>query len=55
MGLPFMYVYIYDLLIMSTSVEGDFSHLREILARFQAHGLAMNVKKCTPGLCQISF
>jgi len=41
-GLPFLFVYIDDLLIASRNVEEHEKHLREVLSRLEEHGLVLN-------------
>jgi len=45
-GLPFLFIYIDDLLIASKDKEEHERHLREVLSRLEAHGLVLNGEKC---------
>jgi cleavage and polyadenylation specificity factor subunit 1 len=53
--IPFVFVYLDDMLIASKSREEDKHHLREVLHRLQANGLVLNVAKCMWGLSEIEF
>nr|VZI43255.1 unnamed protein product [Spirometra erinaceieuropaei] len=54
-GLSFTYVYIDDLLVVSSSTEEHASHLRQIFDRFQQHGLQLNVNKCIFDVSSLDF
>ncbi|BHF71413.1 hypothetical protein SprV_0401447100 [Sparganum proliferum] len=54
-GLSFIYVYIDDILVASSSEEEHASHLRQIFDRLQQHGLQLNVEKCTFGVTSLDF
>nr|VZI12561.1 unnamed protein product [Spirometra erinaceieuropaei] len=54
-GLPFVYAYIDDILVASSSAEEHASHLRRIFDRFQQHGLQLNVDKCVFGVNSLDF
>jgi cleavage and polyadenylation specificity factor subunit 1 len=53
--IPFVFVYLDDMLIASKSREEHEYHLREVLHRLQANGLVLNVAKCVWGLSEIEF
>nr|VZH96746.1 unnamed protein product [Spirometra erinaceieuropaei] len=54
-GLSFTCVYIDDILVASSSAEEHASHLRQILDRFQQHGLQLNVNKCIFSVSSLDF
>jgi len=54
-GLPFLFVYIDDLLVASRSEEEHVLHLREALRRFEAHGLVLNGEKCVLGVKEVEY
>ena len=45
-GLDFVFVYLDDILVSSTSAEQHMLHLREVFHRLSTHGLVINVSKC---------
>jgi hypothetical protein len=45
-GIPFVYVYLDDMLIASRSLGDHRRHLKEVLRRLQANGLVINAGKC---------
>jgi hypothetical protein len=49
-GLPFVYAYIDDLLIASTTPEEHESHLRQLFKRLDEYGLVINADKSEFGL-----
>lgn len=54
-GLPFVFVYLDDILVASSSLEEHHAHLREVFRRLDAHGLIVNPAKCQFGLPVIDF
>ena len=54
-GLPFVYGYIDDLLIASSSEEEHLKHLRAVLQRLADHGLLINVTKSIFGVSSLDF
>ena len=44
-GLDFVFVYLDDILVSSTSAEQRMLHLREVFHRLSSHGLVINVSK----------
>ena len=45
-GLDFVFLYIDDILVSSTSTEQHMLHLREVFHRLSTHALVINVSKC---------
>ena len=45
-GLGFVFVYLDDILVSSTSAEQHMLHLRDVFHRLSNHGLVINVSKC---------
>lgn len=54
-GLDFVYCYIDDIIIMSTSIEEHECHLRQIFDRLRHFGLTINVDKCHFGQSEVQF
>ena len=54
-GLPFVYVYIDDLLVASATQEEHLEHLRLVLERLQDHGILINAAKSTFGVPALDF
>ena len=54
-GLTFMYSYIHDLLIASSSPEEHLQHLRLVLEQLDKHGILINVNKSHFGVVSIDF
>ena len=54
-GLDFVFVYLDDILVSSTSAEQHILHLREVFRRLSTHGLAINVSKCQFGATTIDY
>jgi RNase H-like domain found in reverse transcriptase/Reverse transcriptase (RNA-dependent DNA polymerase)/Integrase zinc binding domain/Integrase core domain len=53
--LPYCFIYIDDVLVASASHEQHEEDLRQVLDRFQQHGLVLNVDKCTFGVEQLEY
>lgn len=53
--LPFLFVYLDDILVASTSRTEHMSHLQILFERHSSHGLIINPAKCQFGLCAIDF
>lgn len=53
--LPFVYVYLDDILIASRSQCDHLSHLRTLFERLSANGLVINKKKCVFGQSELTF
>ncbi|BES93979.1 multicellular organismal development [Nesidiocoris tenuis] len=53
--LHFVYSYIDDLLIASTSHEEHLDHLNQLFTRLNEHGLCINIAKCEFGVPEVSF
>lgn len=53
--LEFVYVYIDDILIASSSVEEHKEHLALVFNRLKEHGLTINPSKCVLGANEINF
>lgn len=54
-GLDFVYAYIDDLLVASTSEEEHEKHLRLLFSRLQDYGVVINPKKCEFGAPELDF
>ena len=54
-GLPFVYAYIDDLLIASSSPDEHLAHLRLVLKRLHDHGILINEAKSTFGVPELDF
>ena len=54
-GLGFVFVYLDDILVSSTSAEQHILHLREVFHRLSTHGLVINVSKCQFGATTIDY
>ena len=53
--LPFVYVYMDDLLCASTSADEHVQHLATLFDRLEAHGLIVNPDKCALGQSELEF
>ena len=53
--LPFLFVYLDDILVASSSPSEHLSHLRTLFERLTEHGLIINPAKCEFGLSTIDF
>ena len=54
-GLDFVFVYLDDILVSSTSAEQHMLHLREVFHRLSTHGLVNKVSKCQFGATTIDY
>lgn len=54
-GLEFVFVYIDDILVFSSTAQEHRSHLRQLFERLQQYGLVINPAKCELGRSQLSF
>lgn len=54
-GLDFVYVYIDDICIASTSIEEHLGHLETVFQRLRQHGLTINLAKCKFGQNSVKF
>ena len=53
--LPFVYLYVDDLLVFSKSEEEHFKHLTILFERLNEYGLTINLKKCKFGRKEVKF
>lgn len=53
--MPFVFVYLDDILVASSSDEEHLVHLRDLFTRLTLHGLIINPAKCLFGLPSIHF
>lgn len=54
-GMDFCYVYIDDILVVSTTAEEYTHHLRQVFQRLQDRGMVINQAKCVFGVPQVTF
>ena len=54
-GMPFLFVYLDDILVASASAEKHIVHLRLLFERLSEHGLIVNTANCQFGLSEIEF
>lgn len=54
-GLPFVYVYIDDILIASATPEEHYSHLEQLFTRLNEHGIVINPNKSVFGVPTLEF
>ena len=54
-NIPFVFVYLDDVLIASKDRRQHFEHLREVFALLEENGLAVNLKKCELGVDKLDF
>ena len=54
-GLPQVFVYLDDIIIMSSSLEDHQRLLHLVFKRLEEHGLVVNTKKCVLAVNQLSF
>ena len=53
--LPFLFVYLDDVLVASKNMAEHMEHLRTLFSRLAKHGLIINLKKCIFGKTAIDF
>ncbi|KAK7909571.1 hypothetical protein WMY93_014255 [Mugilogobius chulae] len=53
--MPFLFVYLDDILVASATAGEHMSHLRQLFERLSEHGLIVNPAKCQFGLSDIEF
>jgi transposase InsO family protein len=53
--IPYVFVYLDDMLVASRSAEEHRRHLREVLRRLQANGLVINASKCVWAQPSVEF
>ena len=54
-GLPFVFVYLDDLLVASDNDQEHDSHLRQLFDRLKAYGIVVNPLKCVFGVSSLTF
>ena len=54
-GLPFVFVYLDDLLVASDTEDEHESHLRQLFDRLQEYGIIINPLKCVFGASSLTF
>ena len=54
-GLPFVFVYLDDLLVASDTADEHESHLRQLFDRLQEYGITVNPLKCVFGVSSLTF
>nr|VZI06940.1 unnamed protein product [Spirometra erinaceieuropaei] len=54
-GLPFVYAYIDDLLVASSTAEEHMEHLTTVFDRLQQYGVVLNPSKCVFGVPSLEF
>ena len=54
-GLPFVFVYLDDILVASPTVAAHVQHVRQVFQRLEAAGLAINRDKCVLGAGTVTF
>nr|XP_054761143.1 uncharacterized protein LOC129267455 [Lytechinus pictus] len=54
-GLPFVYVYLDDILVASSSKDEHETHVRLLFDRLQEYGIIVNPSKCQFGASSLSF
>ena len=54
-GLDFVFMYIDDVLIASSSPEEHMQHVREVFQRLSDHGILINPSKCLFGVAELEF
>ena len=54
-GLPFVVIYLDDILIYSTDANQHGDHLRQVFSRLQAAGLTLRGTKCHIGMYLVSY
>ena len=53
--MPFVFAYLDDILVASSSEEEHLTHLRDLFTRLSQHGLIINPAKCLFGVTSINF
>ena len=53
--LPFLFVYLDDVLVASKNMAEHLEHLRTLFSRLAKHGLIINLKKCVFGKSAVDF
>ncbi|RJG15673.1 RNA-directed DNA polymerase [Alcanivorax profundi] len=53
--MPFLFVYLDDILVASASADDHLIHLRQLFGRLSEHGLIINPAKCEFGRSSITF
>lgn len=53
--MPFLFVYLDDILVASASADDHLTHLRQLFGRLSEHGLIINPAKCEFGQSAITF
>ena len=54
-GLPFLFVYLDDILVASPNTDAHISHVCQLFSRLQDAGLAINREKCVFGAASVTF
>lgn len=54
-GLPFVYAYLDDLLVMSESPDEHYSHLHQLFQRLNDYGIVINPNKCIFAVPELDF
>ncbi|PIK54100.1 gag-pol polyprotein [Apostichopus japonicus] len=54
-GLPFVYAYLDDLLVASSSAEEHYQHLNQLFQRLDSYGININPSKCELGVSSLEF
>lgn len=54
-GLPFIFVYLDDILIASPDIEQHYHHLQQLFTILQNNGLLVNIEKCQFAQSSLSF
>ena len=55
MGLIFVFAYVDDVLVASSSFEEHKSPMHELMRRLEHHGVVLNKDKCVFGVSEITF
>lgn len=53
--MPFLFVYLDDILVASASAEDHLTRFRQLFERLSKHGLIINLAKCKFGWSSITF
>ena len=54
-GLPFVFVYVDDILVASSSASKHKNHLRQVFCHVEANGLVVRKDKCLFGVSEVDF